>query len=131
MKAHHVALVVAIALFGGLAGRGLAVSLPSATMAEARESAPRDDDQKWEYCAITRAQYSGSNRGGVYWISYFRNSGVQVVDVEAGPGGNALARAVFKLGEEGWEMVGEGPLDVRPGSPGGTPSALYFKRRKS
>jgi len=33
-------------------------------------------------------------------------------------------------GQDGWEMVGAGPLEIRVGAPGGTPTAVYFKRRK-
>jgi hypothetical protein len=83
--------------------------------------------QKWEYWALRKAAFVGSNRGGLFWISYFRDSGVQVVEIEDpalekdGP-----AKAVAKLGAEGWELVGEGPLEIRQG----TLRALYFKRPK-
>ena len=83
--------------------------------------------RKWEYCSLTRAAYPGSARGGLYWISYFRDGGVQVVEVEeqaterGGP-----AKAISKLGEEGWEMVGQGPLEIRQGGL----NAIYFKRPK-
>lgn len=84
--------------------------------------------RKWEYCSLTRAAYPGSVRGGLYWISYFRDGGVQVVEVEeqaterGGP-----AKAISKLGEEGWEMVGQGPLEIRQGGL----NAIYFKRPKT
>ena len=83
--------------------------------------------QLWEYCTLTKASYVGSNRGGVYWISYFRDSGVQVIDVEdAALEKNGPAKAIAKLGAEGWEMVGQGPLEIRQS----TINALYFKRPK-
>ena len=30
---------------------------------------------KWEYCSITKAAV-GPSRGGLHWISYFRDTGV-------------------------------------------------------
>jgi len=126
MKPKHYLLFVFLLLLAAFAGRSWPGSPPSA---EAQE---RDrDDLKWEYCAVTKAQYLSSIRGGQYWISYFRKGNVQVENIEANVQESALAKAVSKLGEEGWEMVGEGPLEVRQGGPGGTPTALYFKRRKS
>jgi len=83
--------------------------------------------RKWEYCSLTKAGYPGSTRGGLYWISYFRDAGVQVVEIEeqaterGGP-----SKAIAKLGEEGWEMVGQGPLEIRQGGL----NAIYFKRPK-
>lgn len=85
----------------------------------ARAAAPT----KWEYCSLTRAVAPG--RSGLYWITYFRDGGMQVVEVEeqaterSGPG-----KALAKLGADGWELVGQGPLDIRQGGL----NALYFKR---
>lgn len=136
MKPKHYLLLVVLLLLAAFAGRS---TWPGASLgppaAEAQERGRDDDDErealKWEYCAVTKAQYVGSIRGGQYWISYFRRGTVQVETVEAGVQESAVAKAVSKLGEEGWEMVGEGPLEIRQGGPGGTPTALYFKRRKS
>ena len=155
MSRKHYALTMALAVVAAFAGALLAsavFSAPATAFARvvadtsqdgepvrrrARPPAPaearvvegeRDEARdKWEYCAVTRSQYLVSNRGNQYWIAYFRGGRVQVVDVEGGVTGNALSNAIFKLGEEGWEMVGEGALEVR------TPEnkALYFKRRKS
>jgi hypothetical protein len=76
---------------------------------------------------INESAYVGSNRGGLYWVSYFRDSGVQVAEVEdPALEKNGPAKAIAKLGVEGWEMVGQGPLEIRQG----TLSALYFKRPK-
>ncbi|HZI18917.1 MAG TPA: hypothetical protein VEY09_10015 [Pyrinomonadaceae bacterium] len=129
MRPKDYALVILLALCAGLSGRAWGERVQAVPAAEARVAAQRDDGRKWEYCAVTKAQFVGSNRGGVYWISYFRGDRVQVETVETGPTGNAMAKAVAKLGEENWEMVGEGPLEVRAGVPGGTPNALFFKRR--
>ncbi|HEX5708572.1 MAG TPA: hypothetical protein VFX96_14810 [Pyrinomonadaceae bacterium] len=130
------AALVAAALFAGRALAPFVTFAPQAA-AQTRPDSEREDEKtegdpagrRWEYCAVTRAQYLTSTRGGVYWIVYFRDRGVQVVDVEVPPGGNAFARAVARLGEEGWEMTGEGDLEVRPGGP--APRAIFFKRLKS
>ena len=130
MKRGHYLLTVALSLAAGLAGHALSGVLPTATRsAEARE--PRASE--WEYCAVVKAQ-AGDPRRQIYWINYFRGEGVNAVPVEANLGGNSFAKAVAKLGDEGWEMVGEGPLEVapvvRPGPTAGVPTAIFFKRRK-
>lgn len=117
-----------LALAAGLAGHALRGEPSSHAAAGPRADADASDLQ-WEYCAVVKAQYIGSPQGGIYWIAYFKGEGVRTEDVKAGPTGNAFAKAVAKLGEDGWDMVGEGPLEIRPG-PGGTPTAVFFKRRK-
>jgi hypothetical protein len=95
----------------------------------AEQSEESSAGQKWEYCALSKAAYVGSARGGIYWISYFRETGVQVVEVEASVtdgNGAALAKTISKLGSEGWEMVAPGPLEMNQG----LTSAFYFKRPK-
>jgi len=128
MKGRHYLLTAALSLAAGLAGHALNWGALTPRPAEAR--APRASE--WEYCAVVRAQ-SGDIRRQIYWISYFRGEGVSVVPVEASLGGNSFAKAVTRLGEEGWEMVGEGPLEIAPGRPGpttGAPTAIFFKRRR-
>lgn len=117
-----------LALVAGLAGHALRGEPSSHAAAGPRADADASDLQ-WEYCAVVKAQYVGSPQGGIYWIAYFKGEGVRTEDVKAGPMGNAFAKAVAKLGEDGWDMVGEGPLEIRQG-PGGTPTAVFFKRRK-
>lgn len=129
MKRRHYLLTVALSLAAGFAGHALVGALPSATPAEARQSR----ESEWEYCAVVKAQ-TGDPRRVIYWISYFRGEGVRNEPVEAGLGGNSFAKAVARLGDEGWDMVGEGPLEVipvvRPGPTTGVPTAIFFKRRK-
>lgn len=118
------ALMIALALVAALIGGTISNRLLVATSAQAQQDSP---GQKWEYCTLTKAAYVGSNKGGIYWISYFRDSGVQVVEVEdAALEKNGPSKAIAKLGAEGWEMVGQGPLEIRQG----TLNALYFKRPK-
>lgn len=100
-----------------------------ARRAQAREAEGQALGRKWEYCALSKSAYVGPSRGGVYWISYFQESGVRVVEVEASAtdgAGAAFAKAVAKLGAEGWEMVAPGQLEVNQVQSG----AIYFKRPK-
>ena len=130
MSGKHLLATVVLALAAGLAGHTLRGAAPShAAAPRAVEPPSLQSDLQWEFCAVVKAQYVGSPQGGVYWIAYFRGDGVRTEDVKAGPTSNAFAKAVAKLGEDGWDMVGEGPLEIRQG-PGGTQTAIFFKRRK-
>ena len=119
-------LTAALGLVAGFAGHQLAGWTGAG--AEVHASARIVAGERWEYCVVTRAQFPGSARGGQYWIGYFRGNNMRTELVEAGVSEIGLAKAVSKLGEEGWEMVGEGPLDAGPASSRNTPQALYFKR---
>jgi hypothetical protein len=125
MSWKHLLPTIVLALAAGVAGHALRGAPPPSAAAQ-RPDVP---DLQWEYCAVVKAQYLGSPQGGIYWIAYFKGEGVRTEDVKVGVTGNAFAKAVAKLGEDGWDMVGEGPLEIRPG-PGGTPTAVFFKRRK-
>ena len=123
---HVLALGLALAacFAGGAAWRG-----ELATRAQSAQESRRWEGARWEYCALSKANYVGSSRAGLYWISYFRETGVQVVEVEESASEkNGMAKAIARLGEEGWEMVGQGSLDVRSGT---AVNALFFKRPKS
>lgn len=139
MSKRHFALTAALALAAGFSGSLLggvarradeAVAPPARAAGRGGEEGDEGAAQKWEYCAVLKAQFPGSVRGEVYWISYFRGERVTVENVEAAPGGNAFSKAVNKLGTEGWEMVGQAPLEVRTGVPGQAPPAVFFKRRR-
>ena len=85
------------------------------------------DPTRWEYCAVTKANYLATNRSGQYWITYFRNSGFKVDNIEDNATSNAaLAKAIAKLGDEGWELVSVGPMEVNNAKL----DAFYFKRPK-
>ena len=127
MNRKHLLLTLTLALVVGALGHALYGSLVSPQTVQARASEP--SDSSWEYCAVVKAQFPGSVRL-IYWIAYFKGDGVRTENVEAEPNGNAFAKAVAKLGQDGWEMVGEGPLEIRPGATGGAPTAMYFKRQK-
>jgi hypothetical protein len=127
MRPKLLLLTAALALAAGFAGHSLAGRLGAAAGAEARARVAAGG--RWEYCAVSKAQFVGSPRGGQYWITYFRGNNVRVETVEASVTENGLAKAVSRLGDEGWEMVGEGTLDIGPGR-GEPPAALYFKRAR-
>jgi hypothetical protein len=128
LRRYVVTAVFVLAALGGgaLAGRFYASAQqppPTPRPSRAERLAP----QRWEYASLTRAAV-GPGRGGLYWISYFSNKGVRVVEVEeqateqGGP-----AKAIAQLGMDGWEMVGQGPLEIRQGGL----NAIYFKRPRS
>jgi hypothetical protein len=123
-------LTAALGLAAGFAGQWLAARPGATAGVEATASAALAEGERWEYCAVSRAQFPGSVRGGQYWITYFRANNVRVDTIEAGVSENALSKAIYRLGEEGWEMVGQGTLEAgpvrTPTTP--TPTALYFKR---
>ena len=131
MNGRNYLLTVALSLSAGLAGHALYDVLLTPRAVEARAPAPRDE--QWEYCAVVKSQ-AGTPRL-FYWITYFKGECVKTETIEAPLGGNSFAKAVAKLGEDGWEMVGEGPLefraDPRPGPPAGAVPAVFFKRRQS
>jgi len=132
MNRRHYLLTVALSLAAGLAGHALYGSLAAPPAARAA-AAPRGEAE-WEYCAVVKAQ-TGTPRL-LYSIVYIRDKDKDEVIrpelIEARLGGNSQVKAIAKLGEEGWEMVGAGPLDPgfdpRPGA--NTPTAIFFKRRK-
>ena len=128
MNRRHYLLTVALSLAAGLAGHALYGSLLAPTTARAAAE-PRRDSQ-WEYCAVVKSQSPTPRL--VYWVQYFRGEGTRPESVEAKLEGYSQVKAIAKLGEEGWEMVGEGPLDLtRDPRPGSTvPTAIFFKRRK-
>ena len=125
-KRYMLLMVLMIAGFlGGAVSDKLFTLAP--TQARLVDESKTAAGQKWEYCALTKAAYVGSGRGGLYWISYFRDAGVEMIEVEdTALERNGPARAIAKLGAEGWELVGEGPLEIRAGGV----RALYFKRPK-
>jgi len=126
MNKKRYTLLLVLMIVGFLSGvitYHLITSRPA--QAQPADESKKAGPQRWEYCALTKAAYVGSIRGGLYWISYFRDAGVEVVEVEdTALEGNGPARAIARLGAEGWELVGEGPLEIRVHGV----RALYFRR---
>jgi hypothetical protein len=121
MNRLKMSLMVAVLVAASGAIGLLANSLLKPTLAQS--------GQQWEYCALSRTAYAGGhNTPGNYWISYFNDSGVKVDTVqENATERSGMAKAIAKLGTQGWELVGAAKLDVRTGEP---IDALYFKRPK-
>jgi hypothetical protein len=130
-KAVYASLLIALTLGGFLYGSALKESVPVVNaQARSADNADTRTHARWEYCAVSRAGYTGSTRGGTYWVSYFKEAGVEIVEIEekvSEQQGASIARAMAKLGEEGWEMVGQGELPLKTGRF----EAIYFKRLKS
>jgi hypothetical protein len=130
MNRRHYLLSVALSLAAGLAGHALYGSLAAPA---ARAAAEPRRDLEWEYCAIVKAQGPTTPRL-FFWITYFKDEGMKIETVEATLGGSSYGKAIAKLGADGWELVGEGPLDIRPdprpAASATAPTALFFKRRK-
>jgi hypothetical protein len=128
MNKTRIVLTLVLVTAAGLAGGAINERLNYVVPAQARRPERLPDTvkrpERWEYCSLSKAMV-GQSRGGLYWITYFRSDGAQVVEAEElateryGP-----AKAIAKLGAEGWEMVGEGPLEMRAGGL----NAIYFKR---
>ena len=124
MNRRHILLTVALSLAAVLVEHALYGWLGSPPVARAAAE-PRRASQ-WEYCAVVKSQTPTPRL--FYWIVYFKEDGTPKIEtVEASFNGSSQTKAIAKLGTEGWEMVGEGQLDIRPGS---TPAALFFRRRK-
>ena len=129
MNRRHYLLTVALSLAAVLTGHLIYGSL--AAPPAARAAAEPQRDTQWEYCAVAKPQGVATPRLFMT-IYYFRGEGMATESVEAGLQGNAYGKAIAKLGADGWEMVGEGSLNIlpdpRPSALG--PTGLFFKRRK-
>jgi hypothetical protein len=89
---------------------------------------------RWDYLAISDVSEVGRGNppalkfSGVAELCYFGEAGCRKVKIEGGDKAAALSKVVSQLGNEGWEMVGDGPFPVGSVE---VKSALFFKRRKS
>src|SRR5262249_17771497 len=115
--------VLILAVIVGAAAAGSVISInPFGGSSVQANQGGRSGIQKWEYCAITRASYSGGNFGGrgTAVIRYFQVGGWNEEIVEFVPDigqrgeyriheTGALSKAIAKLGDEGWEMVSKEP----------------------
>ncbi|MCU1290829.1 MAG: hypothetical protein JWN60_3058 [Acidobacteria bacterium] len=134
-------LTAVLALIAGLTGGSMlsGFQIPQSVQAQAVEE-DQASVRKWEHCSVSTVNsvsQSGGKLTGTAIISYVNGAGYRTEKIEATVDGslsamnsatsNALAKAVSKLGDEGWEMVGEGTL--LPESSGGQ-KVLYFRRSK-
>ena len=129
MNRRHYLLTVALSLAAVLAGHALYGSLAAPPAARAAAEPRRDSE--WEFCAVAKPQGIVTPRL-VMTIYYFKGEGMTTEPVEAAHQGNSYGKAIAKLGADGWEMVGEGPLNILPDPRpnANAPTALFFKRRK-
>jgi ABC-type phosphate transport system substrate-binding protein len=111
-------LLVAVLLVVGLPLiKGILTQSAQAQQATINNPAKR---QKWEYCAIVEVDsYVENNKDAIGFTSicYIREMGLRCEKIESKIAGgteklnkaldDALAKAIAKLGNEGWEMVGE------------------------
>lgn len=111
-----------------LAG-GLLTRMMSSRPALAQQlAAPNQGNIVWEYAIVMGVNPTAKSAGQAS-ICYFRATGCQpeTVEIEKGHPRDALAIAVAKLGQDGWEMMGEGKNLSDNSSWTGS---LYFKRPK-
>ncbi len=130
--------ILAVIVAAAVAGSVIAINPFGGSSVQANQGG-RSSVQKWEYCAITRASYSGGNFGGrgTAIIRYFQVDGWKEEIVEFVPDigqrgeyriyeTGALSKAIAKLGEEGWELVSKEP-DIDKTN---HVTIFYFKRPK-
>lgn len=93
--------------------------------------------QKWEYCAVVEMRTDSQKLDPYYpAIWYFTSEGFKVVSLlqpgteKGGPPyqlkkeANEVSKAIARLGQDGWEMVGCGTTAE-------VTHTLYFKRPQS
>jgi hypothetical protein len=134
-KTKQVLILTIITVIGSAVGL-IAINPFGGSSVQANQGG-RSGAQKWEYCAITSASTVGGSFGerAVTTIQYFQAGGWREETVEVVPdigkslsreGREAMAKALAKLGDEGWEMVLKEP-DLENRARGGI---FYFKRPK-
>ncbi|MEI7554984.1 hypothetical protein [Candidatus Chlorohelix sp.] len=79
---------------------------------------------KWEYCCVIGMGKLMRNLEPSFpAIWFFREDGIEIVDIKSKTEGNDVAKVIARLGLEGWEMVGAG-------NNGTEHHSLYFKKPK-
>ena len=105
--------------------------IPNIAHAQDTKPTRSGTETKWEYCELERSTgYRESFGTQIYstTIRYYIPSGLRIETVElnskdGGDNAKADAKAIAKLGEEGWEMVHDHTRE-------GTTIMIYFKRPK-
>lgn len=100
-------------------------------LAQRGRAASRGRVQRWEYCAVSNVSEVSKvearpsfNFVGSVEVCYLQNEGCRKLTVEGTTKEAALAKAIARLGDEGWEMVSESPFTL--GANG--VNWLFFKR---
>ena len=131
-------LTIMAAFIGGAISRTLSTTQPVHAQQSA-EATSKTQTQMWEHCAVAFANdgisMSGSRATASVRIYYLRGTGYEQERIEATIDENvrgqlsvyetAVAKAVAKLSDEGWQMISEGDFLLR-----GNRGALYFRRPK-
>ncbi|MDQ3684181.1 MAG: hypothetical protein M3430_01080 [Acidobacteriota bacterium] len=134
---HTLTLMLAtVLLVGSLTGKFIF----SSVTAQQTDDERKTSGPTWEYCAISDLTVIGTEGKsiGTANICYFQSSGCRNVVVRAVLEGNqfteakssALAQAAVRLGNEGWEMVGESTLLDVYRNDSSAQTSLFFKRRQ-
>jgi len=125
-----------------VAGQFFTSFFPSPLPAQAQQAtdAKKSSSQRWEYAAIPLNNAVQPESGSLSTtrvqlpIYYFQSSGVNQSQIEGvAEGGyrranrDAISKAIAKLGDEGWEMVGQAPFEYRQDTGA---DLIYFKRPK-
>jgi hypothetical protein len=126
-KAKQVLILTIIVAVGAAVGL-IAINSFSGASVQANQGG-RSGSQRWEYCTIADAYWTGSfGDRPVAVIRYLQVGGAKEETVEFAPDvgkkpeiRDAWAKAIAKLGDEGWEMVLKEP---------GSGYTFYFKRLK-
>jgi len=111
-----------------------------AQLVQAQSQNNKTDVQRWEHCSVLPVNsvfINSGNSRGLAMIYYVRDGGYHSEKIEATSANdksdninkvktNAIAKAVSKLQNEGWEMIGEGSLIPFNST---EQKVIYFKRR--
>lgn len=126
-RAKHLGVAIVVCL---LLGALLILTQQRAAVAHGREDARINEKNKpkWEYCAITEVGYTVAQGKTLNFakLCFYRSTGCEEMLVKAGSESEALAQMMVKLGDDGWEMIGQSPFTSDARKLG----LLYFKRRK-
>ena len=137
-------LFVALMMLCGLVGGNPSAAIPAVAASSNLQESTQGTAarQKWEYCAIADVDIYGSSDKSVGFalIYYFKSTGYQVEKVEVAAERSvegariavdmARAKAIAKLGEDGWEMLCEGMPFATRARPAERDKALYFRRAR-
>jgi hypothetical protein len=120
--AHRIASLTCLILFVFAAGN---VSAAAQNRRSVHGGARARGTAAVEYAAITDSTVEGAGQGsrGVATVCYFNANGCREERVAGSDARDAFAKAVAKLGAQGWSLVGQGVLFSVPDK-----TALYFAR---
>ncbi len=128
--AQMIALVV-LAVF--ISAAAMSTRSTAMTQDQKNEEVRKTMSSQWEYAVISNITELGRGHNssdmkfmGIAELCYVRESGCQALNIEGSDRVTALAKTMARLGNEGWEMVGESPFPFNNGNQG----ALFFKRPK-